>query len=138
MKVLNSEVIKTPRDITDHFATLVIIEFSYDTYHAYYRRVWNYKNADFRRLNELITDTDWSFLYIDCMDIASTRFSSKFMDLIKLCIPSKNVLVRPRDKPWYDSVIRKTSRQECIFPSAWKHANVMPLFKGNKAAIKLL
>ena len=38
-------------------------------------------------------------------------FSSTFMDLVKLCIPSKNVLVRPRDKPWYDSEIRKTSRQ---------------------------
>ena len=33
------------------------------------------------------------------------------MDLIKLCIPSKNVLVRPRDKPWYDSEVRKVSRQ---------------------------
>ena len=59
----------------------------------------NYKNADLLRLNELIANTDWSFLYINWINIASTRFSSTFMDLVKLCIPSKNVLVRPRDKP---------------------------------------
>ena len=37
--------------------------------------------------------------------------SSTFMDLVKLCTPSKSVLVRPRDKPWYDSEILKTYRQ---------------------------
>ena len=31
VKILNAEVIETPRDITNHFATLVHVQFSYDS-----------------------------------------------------------------------------------------------------------
>ena len=75
IEVLDSEVIETPQDVTDHFATVINIKFSYDTQHSYYRRVWNYKKADFHQLNNLIANTDWSFLYIDCVDIACKGFS---------------------------------------------------------------
>ena len=31
--------------------------------------------------------------------------------MVKTCIPSKKVTVRPDDKPWYNSEIRRTSRK---------------------------
>ena len=38
----------------------------------------------------------------------TTFFSLSF---VRSCIPAKNVLIRPDDKPWYDSEIRKMSRK---------------------------
>ena len=32
------------------------------------------------------------------------------MTLIKECIPDKSVVIRPKDKPWFDSALRKEIR----------------------------
>ena len=37
-------------------------------------------------------------------------FANKFLEFVEKCIPSKVILVRNDDKPWYDSEIRKYSR----------------------------
>ena len=37
--------------------------------------------------------------------------TSYLMSLIKECIPHKEVITRPDDKPWYDSVIHSYSRK---------------------------
>ena len=34
-----------------------------------------------------------------------------FIEFAKLCIPSKTIVVRENDKPWYDSEIRGNSRK---------------------------
>ena len=33
------------------------------------------------------------------------------MEFVNQCIPHKDVKIRPNDKPWYDSEIRKYSRK---------------------------
>lgn len=38
-------------------------------------------------------------------------FNLAFLNLVKECIPSKEITVRSDDKPWYDSEIRKYSRK---------------------------
>ncbi|XP_053380289.1 uncharacterized protein LOC128548821 [Mercenaria mercenaria] len=77
----------------------------------YKRLVWYYNRADFDKLNDLIIATDWSFLDLNTTDEASENFNTKFMELAKLCIPSNYVTIRPKDRPWYDSFIRRTSRK---------------------------
>ena len=42
---------------------------------------------------------------------ASILFTNVFIDYIRLCIPSKTIVLRGNDKPWYDSEIRKNSRK---------------------------
>ena len=45
------------------------------------------------------------------------------MSLIKECNPHKEVIVRPDDKPWYESVIRSYSRKRDRIKS--KHVKVV-------------
>ena len=40
--------------ISDHKATYIAIQISIKISTSYYREVWNYKNADTERLNQLI------------------------------------------------------------------------------------
>jgi hypothetical protein len=79
---------------------------------AYTRKVWAYKNADLVKLNSLIENCDWANIIngAETVDIATENFTSKFLSCVRQCIPEKNVTIRPRDKPWYDSMIRKTIR----------------------------
>ena len=47
--------------------------------------------------------------YNGTLDESYTLFTTIFMDLVKSHIPNKKVTIRLRDKPWYDSEIRKFS-----------------------------
>ena len=43
------------------------------------------------------------------VDEVFRKFTAVFLKMVKLCIPSKTLVVRPNDKPWYDSEIRHFS-----------------------------
>ena len=58
-----------------------------------------------------ISDFDWSCLHQGTVNEASSLFTNIFIEFAKLCIPSKTIVVREDDKPWYDSEIRRNSRK---------------------------
>ncbi len=57
-----------------------------------------------------MTNTDWTCLNNGSVDDASILFTSKFIEQAKQCIPCKQITVRPNDKRWYDSEIRRISK----------------------------
>lgn len=58
-------------------------------------------------------NTDGSSVICDAEDIdsATLNFSSKLLTLIRECIPEKTVTIRPKDKPWFDSLLGRTVRK---------------------------
>ncbi len=108
--VIKSDVLPIPTQISDHKATLIILPSILSSDTAYTRKVWNYKKADYVKLNKLISEYDWSVLNTRNIDDAVTLFTNIFIELIKQCIPSSEVTIRPDDKPWYNSEIRHTSK----------------------------
>lgn len=109
--VLNSGTLQVDPSVSDHSAVYMFISFSYSHETSFKREVWNYKMGDYEKLNDLISSTDWSFINNGNLDLVCEQFTTKFMNLVRECVPSKTVLIRPTDKPWYDSVIRSTSRK---------------------------
>ena len=63
-------------------------------------------------LNNLIEEYDWNLLFNDSISVddACESFTKTFLDFCKICIPSKKVLIRPDDKPWFTSEIRHNLR----------------------------
>ncbi|MCG7882866.1 MAG: hypothetical protein JAY96_14895 [Candidatus Thiodiazotropha endolucinida] len=106
MPYLDSGVLETPANISDHKATFVRIPFHYSCQTTFKRLVWLYRNADFQQLKILISNYDWSILSEGSVNEACVKFTDKFLEFVKMCIPSKIVTVRPNDKPWFDSEIR--------------------------------
>ena len=53
---------------------------------------------------------DWTCLSSGTVNDAGNLFTNKFLEFVEKCIPSKVILVRNDNKPWYDSEIRKYSR----------------------------
>ena len=110
----DSGVLSTPNDITDHPATYIVLPHDYTFSSAYTRRVWFYKRADFTQLENSINSFDWECLSEGSVNDCCTLFTSKFMEFVNQCIPHKDVTIRPNDKPWYDSEIRKYSRNAIV------------------------
>ena len=58
-RVLESGTFQVDNSISDHKATYVLLKSSLSLSKSYTREVWNYKNADFDTLNELVGKFDW-------------------------------------------------------------------------------
>ena len=71
------------------------------------RRVWNYNRAYFGELNNKTRVTDWSFLQNSNINYVTRDFTNKFLELTASCIPNSLVTIRPNDRPWYNSEIKK-------------------------------
>ena len=107
----DSGVLPTPNEITDHFATYIVLPHDYSVSSAYTQRVWFYKRANFTQLENNIRSFDWKCLFDGTVNDRYALFTNKFMDFVNATIPHKDVVIRPNDKPWYDSEIRKFSRK---------------------------
>ena len=107
-RVLDSGVIPVSDQISDHKATYVSLKIQTDLSNSYYRDIWNYMNADYDKLNNFIFQFDWDSVINDnvTVDDACNKFTSIFFEFCKECIPRKKVLIRPNDKPWFNSELR--------------------------------
>ena len=102
-------VIDTPANISDHKATFLLIPFDYEIQNSYTRLIWLYKRANFEDLRFQLRTYNWNCLSEGSLHEACLTFTNIFLDMVKSCIPSKQVTVRPDDKPWYDHEIRHFS-----------------------------
>ncbi|MCG8045972.1 MAG: endonuclease/exonuclease/phosphatase family protein, partial [Candidatus Thiodiazotropha endolucinida] len=106
--VLDSGTLSVDEFISDHKATYVSLQINITISMSYYREVWNYKNVDTERLNQLIGTHDWdSVMNENCsVDEACVNFTDIFLKFCKECIPCRKVLIRQNDKPWFNSELR--------------------------------
>lgn len=113
IEVIKASTLNYDTYVSDHRATFISISLKYNLNCSYTRKIWQYKHADTEKLNLLIMNTDWSSVICDAEDIdsATLNFSSKLLTLIRECIPEKTVIIRPKDKPWFDSLLRRTIRK---------------------------
>ena len=61
------------------------------------------------QLEEKLRLFDWECLTVGSVNDSCELFTDKFMEFVNLSIPHKDVTIRPNDKPWYDSEIRRHS-----------------------------
>jgi hypothetical protein len=109
---------------------------------SYKREIWNFNNVDFPALNIAVLGIDWYSLFDSEFDIDNVynTWVAPFHTIIEKYIPRKTVTIRPRDKPWMNGIVRRAIRRrnvcfvfiiknEGAIPTAWKMANVVPIFK---------
>ena len=112
IQCLHASTVETDKEISDHYGTCIYFKIDCEERMPFKRKVWNYKKANFNLLNEKILTTNWSFIKNTDIDTASKLFTEMFLNIAQSCIPTYFVTIRPKDKPWYNSEIRKTSRQK--------------------------
>jgi hypothetical protein len=71
---------------------------------------WDLSRADFAALNLAIVEHDWSYFENECIEAISSKFIRDINSLLSIHIPTKTFFLRPRDKPWMNSEIRRNIR----------------------------
>jgi hypothetical protein len=122
---LQSGIVDFNNNISDHRGTYAYLNFQLATNKCYKRDVWCYKRGDYTKLNLLIKDTNWLELFEQNNDIdeAVKVFYDLFLKYINKCIPSKRITIRPNDKPWFDSCLRKEFRKRDRLRRISKNSN---------------
>ena len=117
LTIYDSGTIANPANISDHSATYLTVPHNYSVSCAYSRRIWLYKIADFAQLDDLLRLFNWECLRQGSVNDYCELCTNKFMEFVNSAIPYKDVTIRPSDKPWYDTEIRKYSRKRAYLKS---------------------
>ena len=62
------------------------------------------------KFNNLISQFDWYKLLSICtqnINMMCVRFTEKYLEFARVCIPTKTITIRDRDKPWFNSGIKR-------------------------------
>jgi len=108
--VLYADTLDVDEHISDHKGIYVFIDFTETFNSCYKRKAWNYARADFDSLNNLIENTNWDFIETCDVNTSCIQLTNVIYEFMNQCIPSKEVSMRPYDRPGYDSEIRKHTR----------------------------
>ena len=100
---------KIPRHISDHDAAIAFIKCPKATSRSFTRDIWLYDQTDFAKFNQMLTDINVNekLCNFDDVDDMCEEFSKNFLQISSACIPSKTILIREKDKPWFSNEIRK-------------------------------
>ena len=110
--ILDSGVL-APISNSDHSVIFCSFSLSYHKDRSFKRGVWSYKKADFQGLNTTLSSAPWdtAFDVFDSIDDIVSYWSDLFLTTAKQFIPYKEVTIRPKDKPWITTVIKRFIRQ---------------------------
>jgi hypothetical protein len=108
---LDSGVLPHISDL-DHEIIFGKFNYTYPKQHNFTRHIWLYDRGYYIQLNNLLDQTNWQ-------DIANNNsihemvvtITNKVHNIMNICIPNKIVRIRPKDKPWVTSAIRKLLRE---------------------------
>ena len=111
-RVLDAGTISVDNSISDNKATFVSVKTETPLLKSYTREVWNYNNSNFEELNEKIRQHDWDHLIRDTISVdeACANFTEAFIQLCESSIPRKKVIIRPSDRPCFNSELRHNIR----------------------------
>ena len=123
-----------PLDNCDHCTVAAQINFKIPAEEPYHRDIWLYKDADQKGFQEAIMSADWDECFVtDDINDACVKWTEKLIEIAKLYIPNKTVLIRPKDKPWYNNNLRKLKRKVKRKYKKAKSSNLNSLWNDYKA-----
>ena len=112
MNYIYSDVLKIPSEISDHDASVAFLQCPKSVSVSCKREVWLYDKVDKQQFIEKLGIVDWitHLCQFDDVDDMCNQYTKPFLELARECIPTKTVIVRYNDKPWFTSEIRKEIR----------------------------
>lgn len=104
--------VDAPVSTNDHSTVGVKLKFNLVHDRAYNRTMWQYNQADRKGFINAINNSNWNECFIDNdVDATCNAWNEKFMNIASQYIPHKKVLIRPNDRPWFTSELRKMRRK---------------------------
>jgi hypothetical protein len=84
--------------------------------------MWDFKNGNFDQFRMSLADNNWEECFeTDDINIACERWSDTFLNIARETVNTKNVTVRPGDKPWYNNYLRHLCLVKDRDHTVWVH-----------------
>ena len=111
-------------DICDHCPVYGKLLYDYKKSQPYKRSVWNFKNGDYDKFRNLILNAPWLSCY-DNNNVDNTvqNFMNMLLMCAEACIPHYEATIRPGDKRFMNSDIRRAMRHRDRLKKACKHSD---------------
>ena len=112
LNCIYSDVINTPQNISDHDASIAVIECPLYLSSTFKREIWQYDKIDIVKFNDKLDETNWNEKLENLYDVDDMcdKFTTTFIEIARECIPTKEITIRSNDKPWFNNEIRKQIR----------------------------
>ena len=95
-------------EICDHHPIYAILNYSIQKPKSFKRWVWNFKNGDFDKFRQLLLNAPWHSCYVmNNVDDTVRNWMELFTVCAEACIPHYEATIRPGDKDFMNSNIRK-------------------------------
>lgn len=96
----------------DHKPIYAKVKCTLPRQQCYKRWVWDYKNGDYDKFRWMLLNAPWYDCYItDNVDEIVNAWLDMFLSIAKKCIPHYECTIRPRDKDFMNSDIRKLMKE---------------------------
>ena len=106
-----SDVLSPPSSC-DHSFVYARINVFPDKQKCYKRHVWDFNKLDYTLLHRNLLNIKVEDMLASTSDINElySKWFNKFREILYTSIPNRIVTIRPNDKPWMTSVIRREIR----------------------------
>ena len=107
-----SDVFKLPDNISDHDASVVILQCSKNISRSFKREIWQYQKINYEKFEEKLNEINWNekLDHLNDVDEMCEKFTKCFLKIAQECIPTKIITIRNNDRPWFNNEIRKEIR----------------------------
>ena len=107
-----SDVLSPPSGC-DHSFVYARINVSPEKQKCYKRRIWDFSKIDYTVLHTNLLNINYedNCMNTDNIDDLYCKWYETFREALEFSIPNRIVTMRPRDKPWMSSDIRKAIRK---------------------------
>ena len=101
-----------PISTNDHCTVNAKINFKIGTEIPYQRHIWLYDKGDYVGFKQALSTANWNECFVNTsIDEACVKWTDLFLNIAKVYIPNKTILVRPKDSPWFNNLLRKMRRK---------------------------
>ncbi len=111
-------------EICDHCPIFATMEYNYARPQCYKRWVWNFDKGDYDKFRTMLLNAPWEICY-DGRNVDSTvkKWMTLLLMVSEACIPHYQATIRPSDKDFMNSDLRKLMRQRDRLKDTYKETN---------------
>ena len=101
-----------PVSTNDHCTVGVQLKFNLIKEPAFHRMVWLYDKGDYVGFGAALSNANWDLCFLNNdVDEVCSKWTETFLNISRIFIPNKTVLIRPRDSPWFTCELRNMKRK---------------------------
>ena len=116
--------------LTCHCPVFILLKFVQPKVKPYKRKIWDYKNADFGKYRQLLSEHGLANQVRDTVPHTSVQIiSDAIIDAADKSIPNKIVNICPNDYPWFTTYIKSQIRKRRRLYNKFKKTNMLQFFE---------